>query len=248
VELPGGAGPQPSSVAAQSRKSGESQASGAPGQGRAARDPAARDALRKWRLSVPLDGFRSIGKKFTEAGLSIFSYNLSFQDDFTDEEIDKGFQMTQALGTKTITASSPLSVFPRLVPFAEKYKITVAGHNHSSKDPNALGGPEAFDKILSLSKYFEVNLDIGHFVALNYDPVPYIRQHHTRITNLHLKDRKKNLGPTVEWGTGDTPVTDVLQLLKKEKYPILACIEQTGPEGPSFVLKKCLQFCKDALA
>jgi sugar phosphate isomerase/epimerase len=53
-----------------------------------------------------------------------------------------------------------------------------------------------------MSKYFGINLDIGHFFAAGFDPVAYLTEHHDRITNLHLKDRKKDDGPNTPWGEG----------------------------------------------
>lgn len=58
----------------------------------------------------------------------------------------------------------------------------------------SLATPESFAAAMRLSRYFKVNLDIGHFTAANFDAVAYIREHHANITNLHLKDRKKNQG------------------------------------------------------
>jgi hypothetical protein len=50
--------------------------------------------------------------------------------------------------------------------------MAVAVHNHSNtKDPNEFATPESFAAAIALSKYFKVNLDIGHFTAANYDPV-----------------------------------------------------------------------------
>ena len=214
-----------------------------PGRGAArgfAPDPAAREALRKWRLSVPLDGFRAVGQKFKDAGLLYFSHNLSFRDDFTDEEIDKGFQMAEALGTHTITASSPVSVFPRLAPFAAKYQFRVALHNH-------MNPPEDFEQVIEMSPNFWINLDVGHFFAAGHDPVAYIQKRHARITNIHIKDRKKNNGAEMPFGEGDTPLKEVLLLLKKEKYGFPADIELVGPAGPKVELTTCLQYCKDTL-
>jgi sugar phosphate isomerase/epimerase len=65
-----------------------------------------RDALRKWRLTVPLDFFTKVRQKFDRAGITLTAYNLSFRDDFTDEEIARGFEMARALGVGVITASS----------------------------------------------------------------------------------------------------------------------------------------------
>jgi hypothetical protein len=93
---------------------------------------------------------------------------------------------------------------------------------------------------------------IGSSAALHVSPIPFLKKHADRITHIHLKDRKLNNGPNVPWGQGDTPIKEVLQLMKREKYPFQATIEfeYTVQEGSS-VLKeigKCVQFCKEALA
>ena len=120
-----------------------------------------------------------------------------------------------------MTTSTTLDVAKRLAPMADKHKIIVGMHGHSNvTDPNEFATPESFAAAMKMSKYFKVNLDIGHFTAANYDPVAYIREHHANITNLHLKDRKKNQGDNVPWGQGDTPIREVLQLLKRERWPI----------------------------
>src|SRR6266478_1895712 len=218
---------------------------------RAAARKAAREDLRKWRLTVPLEEIKAVRKKFDDAGIWLFAVNISFRDDFTDPEIDRGFQMAQALGVKVITASSSLSVMPRVVPYAEKYKLTVGVHGHSNvKDPNEFATPESFVKAMAMSKYIGVNLDIGHFSAAGFDRIEFIQAHHDRITNLHLKDRKKNDGDNMPFGEGDTPIKQVLRLLKDKKYKMPANIEYEykGTEDAAVEVKKCFQYCKDALA
>ncbi len=209
----------------------------------------AREELRKWRLTVPLEEIKAARKKFDDAGIGVYAYNLSFRDDFTDEEIDRGFVMSKAFGVDLITASSTVSTAKRLGPFAEKHRMMVAFHGHSDvKSPNEFAKPESFAEAMAMSKRFMVNLDIGHFTAANYDAVEYIQEHHDRILVLHLKDRKRNQGPNVPWGEGDTPIKQVLQLLKKEKYPMRAFIEYEYKGADSVAeVKKCYQYCKDAL-
>ncbi len=256
--IPGGARP-PQSATGQP-PGGPAPQGPPPGQaggGRGQMTPEMREAMRKrqeetrkWRLSVSLGHFKEVRKKFDTAGISLQAYNLSFNDNFTDEEIDRGFQMAGALGIKLITASSTLSSAKRVAPFADKYKIIVAMHNHANlTDPNEFARPESFAQALAMSKHFAVNLDIGHFVAAGFDPVEYIQQNHARITNLHLKDRKKDNGPNTPWGQGDTPIKEVLQLLRQKKYDIPANIEyEYRGEDAVAEVRKCFQYIKDALA
>src|SRR5439155_1971087 len=132
----------------------------------------------------------------------------------------------KALGISIIAASTQLSVAKRLVPFAERHKIYVVMHGHSNvHDTDEFSGPESFSKALAMSKYFRINLDVGHFTAANFDAVTYIRDNHDNITHLHMKDRKKNDGPNMPWGEGETPIRQVLLLLKEKKYPIRAFVE-----------------------
>jgi sugar phosphate isomerase/epimerase len=211
----------------------------------------ARDDQRAWRLKTPLDHFAGIRKKFEAAGLKIFGYNYSFNPSFTDAEIDRGFEIAKALGAEIITASTTLPVAKKVAPFAEKHKMIVAMHGHSNvADPNEFATPESFAAALAMSKYFKINLDVGHFTAANYDAVAYLREHHADITNLHLKDRKKNQGDNTPWGEGDTPIREVVQLVQKNGWPIPIDIEYEykGAGTPVEETKKCYAYARQALA
>jgi len=210
-----------------------------------------RDDLRAWRMNTPLEHFRDIRKAFNTAGLSIYAFNYSPNASFTDGEIDRGFEMAQALGADIITSSTTIDVARRIVPFAERHRMVVAMHGHSdTSKPGEFASPESFAEAMRMSRYFKVNLDIGHFTAANFDAMQYLREHHDSITNLHLKDRKSHQGDNVPWGTGDTPIRDVLQLLKRERWPIRAYIEyeHRGSGTPVEEVKKCYAFVREALA
>ena len=221
-----------------------------PGGMRPGGNPAWREEVRKWRLTTPLSHFTGVKKQFDEAGITIQAYNLSFNDSFTDEEIDRGFEMAKALGAGFITASATLKAAQRVAPFADKHMFRVAMHNHANvKDPNEFATPESFAAALAMSKHFVINLDIGHFTAANYDAVAYIEQHHDKIVSLHLKDRKKDQGANLPWGEGDTPIKPVLQLLKTEGYDIPANIEyEYKGEDTVAEVKRCFEYAKAASA
>ena len=54
----------------------------------------------------------------------------------------------------------------------------------------------------------------------------------------------------MEWGTGDTPIKEVLQLLKQNKWPITAYLEYEykGAGTPVDEVKKGLEYMRAALA
>lgn len=211
-----------------------------------------RDQLRAWRVRTPMDYFRTVRRRFADAGLTIYAYNYSPKPDYSDEELDRGFEMAKALGAAIITSSTTLGVAKRMPPFAEKHRMIVAMHGHSNtSDPNEFATPASFAAALRLSPYFKINLDIGHFTAAGFDPVPYIREHHADITNLHIKDMLSRKPESyVPWGTGDAPIGAVLQLLKREHWPIRAYLEYEYPSArpPIEEVKTCFAFAKGALA
>ncbi|MBI3679948.1 MAG: TIM barrel protein [Acidobacteria bacterium] len=209
-----------------------------------------RQELRMWRKTVSLDHFTRIRDKFRKAGIVLWAYNYSFRDDFDDGEIERGFEFAKALGVQCLTASANVSTARRIDPYAGKARIRVGMHNHSRVQPNEFATPENFAEAMhGRSRYIAINLDIGHFTAANFDPVSFLSQHHKDILTLHIKDRKKDQGPNVPFGEGDTKIKEVLQLLKTRKYPIPALIEYEykGVETVSEV-KKCFEYCKRALA
>ncbi|MEZ5318796.1 MAG: sugar phosphate isomerase/epimerase family protein [Vicinamibacterales bacterium] len=210
---------------------------------------AQREALRRWRLEVPLDHFRDIRRMFDTAGVTLTAYNLSFQNDFTDEEIERGFEMARALGVDVITASSSVSTAARVDPFAQKAGITVGFHNHSRVAPDEFASPESFAAALEgRSNRLAINLDIGHFTGAGFDALAYLTAHHDRIVSLHLKDKTKD-DRNVTWGEGDTPIVEVLRTLRDRHWDIPTNIEYEyrGTDAVTEV-RRCLDYCRRALA
>jgi len=207
-----------------------------------------RDEMRRWRETVSIDEFRKIEDKFDRGGITITAYNISFGDDFSDAEIERGFDMAKALGAHVITASASTAVVTRVAPVAARHKIPVAMHNHSRIAPNEFATPENFTTAMKAGPFIAVNLDIGHFTAANFDAVPFLTEHHDRILSLHIKDRTRNDGPNVPFGEGDTPIGPVLRLLRDRKWSIPANIEYEYKGGDTVEeVRRCLEYCRRQL-
>jgi sugar phosphate isomerase/epimerase len=193
-----------------------------------------RQILREWRLGLPLDRFREVRAKFDKAGLNLFSYVQTIDDHMTDAEIDAVFRQMQALKVPMFTTNQTrVGMGPRVAPFAEKYNIKAAWHPHAQiHDPNEVATPESMEKLLGMSKAFVINLDIGHYTAGNNDAVAFIRKHHDRITHLHIKDRRRDNGPNVQLGTGDTPIKESAALIRDNRYAIMLILEREYRDAP----------------
>ena len=209
-----------------------------------------REEVRQWRLTVPITHFKDIRKKYNDAGVTIHAYNYSFREDYTDQEIARGFEFADALGAKIITASSNVSTAKKVDPVAKKAKIRVGMHNHSRIVANEFATPEDFlSAMKGMSKYICINLDIGHFVAANFEPVKFMEEWHSRIVTLHIKDRKKNQGANLPFGEGDTPIKDVLTWLKTNRIAIPANIEYEYKGADTVAeIRKCVEYCRKIVA
>lgn len=188
-----------------------------------------RDEQRRWRLSPGSTAeFARVKARFARAGLNLFSISNTFFDDCTDAEIDAMFRQMRALGVRVFqTNQTRVPMGPRLAPAAEKYRISPAFHPHAAvDDPDEVASPASLAKLLAISPAFRVCLDIGHFVAGNNDPLAYLRDHHDRVTHIHVKDRRRDNGPNVAWGQGDTPIRECLQLIRDRRWPIIALTER----------------------
>jgi sugar phosphate isomerase/epimerase len=210
-------------------------------------------AAEKWRLSASMDQFKAFRKKYEDAGIAIQIVKFDGVDKMKDEVVDYAFTLAKALGANAISCEIPLSKTPWLGEFAMKHKMMVGYHGHTNiHNPEAFGAPESWEKAMTYSKYNGINLDIGHFVAANNtSPIPFLKKYADRITHIHVKDRKMNDGPNTPFGQADTPIKEVLQLMKREKYPFQATIEfeYKVPEGSDVLheIGKCVDYCRNCL-
>ena len=155
-----------------------------------------REEARQWLLTVPMTYYRDIRRRFEDAGLRIHLYNVNFNETFTDAERDRTFEAARESRAQGFSSSTVLSEARRLVPFVKKHKMFVAMHNHNNlADPDQFATPASFETALAMSPLFYVTLDIGHFTAGNNDAVAFIRQHHDRIINIHVRDRQAEQRP-----------------------------------------------------
>ncbi len=212
----------------------------------------ATETLKKWRISAPISKLEELRKMYNKAGVNIHIVKYSAEN-WSDEEIEYTFRAAKALGAKGVSTEIGDVSAGRLGPFAEKYGLYSILHNHLQ--PGQPGW--TFEKFLDMSPRNMLNFDAGHyFGSTGLHPNGIIEKLHSRISSIHMKDKTGPKGTppntNMEWGKGETPIADILLLLKKNKWPINVDIEleYPVPEGSDAVkeVKKCVDFCRNILA
>lgn len=213
---------------------------------------AAQKAVKNWRLSVSMDKFKTLRKMYNDAGVSIYAVKI-MNTNMSDPELEYVFNVAEALGCTHTTLELPDddAQLKRLGDMGARRKIYVAYHTH------AQGTMTAFDRAFELSPGNMANVDLGHYVAggnVGGTTLEFLEKHHARISSFHLKDRQtpEHGSGNLPWGTGDTPIKEILQLVKKRgwKMPGSVELEYEVPEGsdPVAEVRKCVEYCKAALA
>jgi sugar phosphate isomerase/epimerase len=166
----------------------------------------------------------------------------------TDAELDYAFGLAKTLGGRGISTeiSNKETDLKRVGEYADKHQLMVGYHGHATTTP------EHWEKAFSLAKYNGANVDLGHFVAgNNVSPAAFIKKHHDRITHVHVKDRKMHNGGNTPFGEGDTPIAEILRLIRDNHWNIQATIEfeYKVPAGSDRMTEigRTIRFCRDAL-
>ena len=210
----------------------------------------AAERLKQWRLSVSMDRFKALRKMYNDAGVTIYAWK-ALNPNMSGEEYEYMFNVADALGCTHTTLELPtdMAQLKRIGAFAEQRKIYAAYHTHTQ------GNMSAFDQAFATSKTNMANVDFGHYVAGGGgNPVAFLEKFHSRIASFHMKDRQTpaNGAGNLPWGQGDTPLKDILQIVKKNRWTMPATIEleYQVPEGSDAVkeVAKCVQSCRNALA
>jgi len=207
------------------------------------------ERLRQWRKAAAMERVTEFRKMYEEAGVLIEIVKVDGIFKMTDDEVDYVFTLARTLGGRAIsTEISPQDQdLKRLGRFADKHQLMVGYHGHATTTP------AHWEKAFSFAKYNGANVDLGHFVAgNNVSPVQFIKEHHERITHVHLKDRKLHNGPNTPFGEGDTPIAEVLRLIRDNRWNIQGTIEfeYKIPAGSDRMteIARALKYCREALA
>ena len=207
--------------------------------------------MAQWRSKVDYSKVEELRDLYAANGISIYAFKPSvFGKENTDDDIRFGMRAAKALGADHVTVEHPEDDehTARLGKIAEEEGILMAYHGHMQQTPTL------WDTALAQSSGNSMNLDFGHYIAAeNENPLQIIKDKHASIASMHLKDRQKksNGGGNLMWGTGETPIAEVVTLIRDNGYtfPITVELEYEIPEGSDAVqeVKRSFEYIKNIL-
>lgn len=204
-------------------------------------------ALRKWRTSASLQKVSDLRRVYEDAGVKIEIVKWDGVYQMSNDELDYIFQISKAVGANALsTEIGSVDDTRRVGQFADKHQFFVGYHGHAETGTAEYAAPFAF------AKFNGANVDIGHFMAgHNSSPAAFIAEHAARITHLHIKDRRRNNGPNAPFGEGDTPIREILQMMRDRKFTFQATIEfeYPIPEGSTRMaeIARAIDYCRNCL-
>ena len=212
----------------------------------------AREKQKEWRLNLPMQKYADIRKMYNDAGVDIHIAKFA-PASWSDEELDYAYKAANVLGAYGITDEASVEACKRMGKFAEKHNSLAIYHTHGQ-----FGEPGFdIDTLLGYSSANRLNLDVGHYYgSTGKHPNEVIIKYHDQIPMIHMKDKTGPDHPempnrSVPFGEGQTPIADVLELLKKEQWPIdvFVELEYQIPEGsdPVKEVTKCIEYMRNIL-
>lgn len=208
--------------------------------------------IEAWRnAEATMNKYVELRKMFNDAGVKIHIYK--WIAGMSDEDLDYSFKVAKALGAIGITTEIGEENCTKVGAAAERAGMLAVFHNHYQY------AEEDFDvdKLLALSPANRLNFDIGHYYgSTGKCPVEFIKKYHEQITSIHIKDKTGKENETEAnanqvFGQGETPIKEVLQLIRDKQWPIHCDIELEYTIAPwSNAVKEvnnCRAYCREAL-
>ena len=189
---------------------------------------------------------------YNDAGVTIYAWK-QLSTNMSDEEYEYIFNVAEALGCTHTTLELPTDAAAaqaarrlrdeeedlRRVPHARagqhdrvRSGVRAVEGQHGERRLRALGGGRQRRRHARCSSSRSTTIA-------------------SRASTSRIGRRQQNCALNLPWGTGETPIKEILQLVKKNKWKIPAAIEleYNIPEGSDAVqeVKKCVEYCRAAL-
>jgi sugar phosphate isomerase/epimerase len=107
----------------------------------------------------------------------------------SEAEIDRAFEYAKKAGVKMIVGVPLYGLLPYVDKKVKEYDMKYAIHLHGPETPDKYpDATDVWEHVKDLDPRIGMCLDIGHDTRYGKDPVADLKQYHTRVFDIHIKD------------------------------------------------------------
>jgi inosose dehydratase len=145
----------------------------------------------------------------------------------SEADIDKAFEYAKKVGVKLIIGVPNYDLLPYVDKKVKEYDIKLAIHLHGPDIATYPDAADVWNHVKDLDPRIGMCLDIGHDTRAGKDPVADLKQYHTRVFDIHLKDvtGHTKLGYSLEVGRGVIDFPAFVKMLRKVGYTGVVALE-----------------------
>jgi sugar phosphate isomerase/epimerase len=145
----------------------------------------------------------------------------------TEEEIDRAFAYAKRVGVKLIVGVPNVELLPYVDKKVKEYNFNYAIHLHGPDIKIYPDAEDVWNHVKDLDPRIGMCLDIGHDTRNGKDPVADLKQYHTRVFDIHIKDvtGTTKLGYSLEIGRGVIDFPAFVRMLREVGYTGVCSLE-----------------------
>ncbi len=170
-----------------------------------------------------MDAFKKLRKMYNDAGVTIYAWK-QLNPNMSDEEFDYVFNVAEALGCTHTTLELPTDAaqLKRIGDFAMKHEdLRGVPHAPAGQHDRIRSGVRRVER--QYGEHRLRSLRRGRQRRWHADAVPAeVPRPDLELPPEGSNDARSTAALNLAWGTGDTPIKEILQLVSKNKWKIPA--------------------------
>ena len=145
----------------------------------------------------------------------------------SEAEIDHAFEYAKKVGVKLIVGIPTYELLPYVEKKVKLYGFKYAIHLHGPDIATFQDADEVWLHVKDLDPRIGMCLDIGHDTRNGKNPVADLKNYHSRVFDIHLKDVTGNTksGYSLEMGRGIIDFPSFVKMLRKVGYTGVCSLE-----------------------
>jgi inosose dehydratase len=188
-------------------------------------------------------------QKVRNAGIELYAGGVIYMTN--EREVSQAFEYARAAGMAIIVGAPHPELLKLAENYTQKYKISLAIHNHGPTDKLFPTPESVYEKIKGLDWRIGLCLDVGHTQRCGTNPADSVARCFDRLLDIHMKDvsASNERGETLEIGRGVVDVPQFLRRLVKRNYRGTVSLEYEKDEkDPLPGAAESIGFVKGVLA